>query len=77
MTKNFNLNTENNDEWLTPPELVRSLGQFDLDPCAPVDRPWDTAGHHYTKLDAGLESFWYGRVWLNPPYGKFTFDIQW
>lgn len=75
MTKKFNVNTENKDEWLTPPELIRALGSFDLDPCAPINRPWDTAAHHYTIDDAGLDSFWYGRVWLNPPYGKYMY--QW
>ena len=24
-----------NDEWLTPPHVLRALGPFDLDPCAP------------------------------------------
>jgi hypothetical protein len=28
-----------NDEWLTPPEILAKLGEFDLDPCAPVVRP--------------------------------------
>ena len=37
------------NEWLTPPELLAKLGQFDLDPCAPVNRPWPTATHHYGK----------------------------
>ena len=23
------------DEWLTPPEIIYSLGEFDLDPCSP------------------------------------------
>lgn len=55
---NFNLNGLNSDEWLTPPELIRSLGGFDLDVCSPVDRPWATAAHHYTKLEDGLNSFW-------------------
>lgn len=57
------------DEWLTPPEIIRALGEFDLDPCAPIKRPWDTAKRHYTIEDNGLEQFWDGRVWLNPPYG--------
>lgn len=57
------------DEWLTPPELVRALGEFDLDPCSPVNRPWDTAKLHYTVHDDGLLQPWSGRVWLNPPYG--------
>lgn len=28
------------DEWLTPPHILRALGPFDLDTCAPVNRPW-------------------------------------
>jgi hypothetical protein len=60
------------DEWLTPPELIKSLGEFDLDPCAPVNRPWPTAQHHYTIEDDGLRQKWFGRVWCNPPYGNNT-----
>lgn len=58
-----------NDEWLTPPHVLQALGQFDLDPCAPIARPWEMAGQHYTVLDNGLKKPWHGRVWLNPPYG--------
>lgn len=61
------------DAWLTPPdEIHRPLGgseEFDMDPCAPLDRPWDTAKQHYTIVDNGLLKPWHGRVWLNPPYG--------
>jgi hypothetical protein len=57
------------DEWLTPPEIIQSLGDFSLDPCAPVLRPWDTAKTHYTIDDDGLTKDWFGRVWCNPPYG--------
>jgi hypothetical protein len=60
------------DEWLTPPCIVRALGSFDLDPCAPAIRPWDTAQHHFTRFDSGLAKPWFGRVWLNPPYGPST-----
>jgi hypothetical protein len=60
------------DEWLTPPPILEALGEFDLDPCSPVDRPWDTARTHYTILDNGLARPWSGRVWLNPPYGPQT-----
>ena len=59
-------------EWLTPPELIRALGVFDLDPCAPAARPWDMAKEHYTIADDGLSRPWFGRVWLNPPYGIET-----
>jgi hypothetical protein len=58
------------DEWLTPPEILRVLGPFDLDPCAPIKRPWPTAKAHYTVMDNGLAKPWHGRVWCNPPYGR-------
>jgi hypothetical protein len=57
------------DVWLTPPHIVAALGPFDLDPCSPLDRPWDTAAKHYTIEDDGLSFEWEGRVWMNPPYG--------
>lgn len=59
-----------NDEWLTPPEILKPLGDFDLDPCSPINRPWTTASKHLTKLDDGLSKGWFGRVWLNPPFGQ-------
>ena len=64
------INTEGHDEWLTPPEIIRSLGVFDLDPCAPINRPWDMAINHFTIKDNGLSKKWSGRIWLNPPYGN-------
>lgn len=57
------------DEWLTPPAIVQALGDFDLDPCSPINRPWPTAKNHYTIIDNGLKKPWEGRVWCNPPYG--------
>ena len=66
--------TSKTDEWLTPPAIVRALGDFDLDPSAPLVRPWDTAAHHFTIADNSLLRRWFGRVWLNPPYsiaGRF------
>lgn len=58
------------DEWLTPPEIIKALGSFDLDPCSPINRPWQTATKHYTVNDNGLLLPWEGRVWMNPPYGN-------
>lgn len=57
------------DEWLTPPHILSALGDFDLDPCAPIVRPWPTAKEHFTIEDNGLQIEWSGRVWCNPPYG--------
>jgi hypothetical protein len=59
-------------EWYTPPAIFESLGiEFDLDPCSPgaLVVPWIPARTHYTRVDDGLRQTWYGRVWLNPPYG--------
>ncbi len=58
------------DVWLTPPEILKALGPFDLDPCAPADRPWDMALKHISLPDDGLSRKWRGRVWLNPPFGS-------
>jgi hypothetical protein len=62
--------SKRNDRWLTPPEVVEALGEFDLDPCG-------APGHVLAKTtylqefgDDGLRDPWFGRVWLNPPYGR-------
>ena len=65
--------TTGNDEWLTPLELVNSIGPFDTDPCTPIERPWDTAKVHYNKLDDGLSKIWKGFIFCNPPYGRETY----
>ena len=62
--------TDGKDEWLSPPEIIQSLGKFDLDPCAPKIRPWDTAKNYFTAENDGLIQKWNGRVWCNPPYNK-------
>jgi hypothetical protein len=63
------------DEWLTPREILTPLGRFDLDPCAPAIRPWETARDHISLPADGLKADWRGRVWLNPPFGKSA--AQW
>jgi len=69
--RHFDGRDENtSDIWLTPPYILEALGEFDLDPCSASHRPWDTAKNHYTEEDNGLSRPWFGRVWLNPPYGR-------
>lgn len=64
------------DTWLTPPEIIRALGPFDLDPCAaPEPRPWVCAKQNYDN--DGLTRNWHGRVWLNPPYGGPAIVTPW
>jgi hypothetical protein len=64
-------------DWLTPPEIVRALGPFDLDPCASCSQLHELSGTmqgigatRYCKCDNGLEKPWKGFVWMNPPYGQ-------
>lgn len=56
--------------WLTPPNWIKELGPFDLDPCCPPDMPWQTATKMLTEREDGLTAEWHGRVWLNPPFGR-------
>lgn len=63
------------ERWLTPPNIVEALGRFDLDPCG-------APGHNLAEKtfllengDDGLTDEWFGRVWLNPPYGNKTTDF--
>lgn len=66
------------DTWLTPPEIIESLGPFDFDPCAaPIPRPFETASTMLTRPDDGLVEAWRGRVWLNPPYGGPNIITPW
>ncbi len=61
------------DHWITPPEIIASLGgwrSFDLDPATPEVMPHRTARRRYTERDDGLFLPWFGRVWLNPPYSQ-------
>lgn len=61
-------------DWLTPPQLVKRLGHFSLDPCACPGMPWKLADKVYTPPEDGLSLPWGEgsscRIWLNPPYGS-------
>jgi hypothetical protein len=74
--KGFTHDNANNKsvDWYTPAWVFEKLGlQFDLDPCSPAGGiPWIPATNHFSLADDGLSREWFGRVWLNPPYGKHT-----
>jgi hypothetical protein len=67
---------QRNDRWLTPMPIIDAitvdigLPPFDLDPCGAPDH--FTAARRYILEDGddGLRDPWYGRVWMNPPYGR-------
>jgi hypothetical protein len=70
MNTSFERSINTKVEWLIPPELVKKLGEFDLDPCSPVNAPFYHAKNNYTIEDNGLLKKWEGRVYCNPPYGR-------
>ena len=70
MNTTFERSSRATDEWYTPKEIISSLGDFDLDPCAPINPLWQTAKIMYNKNDDGLTKEWIGRVFMNPPYSR-------
>ncbi|GGP05102.1 N-6-adenine-methyltransferase [Cloacibacterium rupense] len=70
MNVSFEKSINTTIEWLTPPDLVKKLGDFDLDPCTPVNPPFVHAKTNFNINDDGLQKQWFGRVYMNPPYGK-------
>ena len=54
--------TTASDEWYTPKEIIDCLGEFDIDPCAPMKPLWPTARVMFNKADNGLIREWGGGV---------------
>lgn len=68
------INASTNNEWYTPAPFItvvqRLMGGIDLDPASnALANQTVQATRYYTIADDGLAQPWYGRVFLNPPYG--------
>lgn len=69
------------DEHHTPSEIIEAgrkvLNHFDLDPasCAKANRIVQ-AEKYFTRRTDGLKQQWHGRVFLNPPGGKFALKTE-
>ena len=63
-----------NNEWYTPEKYVEMarevLGHIDLDPASSkIANETVKADRYFTEEENGLNQVWYGKVWMNPPYG--------
>lgn len=63
-----------NNEWYTPEKYVdmarEVLGHIDLDPASSkIANETVKADRYFTEEENGLNQVWYGKVWMNPPYG--------
>jgi len=63
-------------EWYTPDHIVESVlkafaGYIDLDPCTNSKiAPNIPARTLFDKTDDGIKQSWFGKVFVNPPYGR-------
>jgi hypothetical protein len=72
------LSVGQSDEWYTPPEIFKAIGlQFTLDVASPGRDvvPWVPA--KYCISENSLEENWFGRVWMNPPFGGRNAYLPW
>lgn len=65
------------DEWYTPPAIFEALGiEFDFDPASGAG-DFVPARRKIQRPDDGLSADWYGRVWMNPPFGGRNGQVPW
>jgi hypothetical protein len=71
-------NNSGNNEWYTPSKFIESarlvMGSIDLDPASSdIANKIVKATKYHTIADSGLDSEWFGNVWMNPPYARDLF----
>jgi hypothetical protein len=63
------------EEHYTPADIIELViacfgGEIDLDPCSNTGTPNVPAKVTYAREQDGLKQPWFGRVFVNPPYGN-------
>jgi len=70
------IHNSGNNERYTPEYIIKlarkAMGEIDVDPasCEVANNELIKADKYFDKETNGLIQEWYGRVWLNPPYGR-------
>ena len=68
-------------EWFTPEDVFVGLGlEYDIDVAHPGrDNPFCVvpARRIFTIADDGLQQFWSGLIWMNPPFGGRRGQVPW
>ena len=69
------LTSSESNEWYTPAQYVEAarqlMGGIDVDPASNATANKIIKALTYYDIESnGLDKPWYGRVWLNPPYGR-------
>ena len=62
-------------DWMTPDEIIEFVtfalgGVITLDPCCNLGEPNVKAEYYYTEETDGLANKWWGKVYMNSPYGR-------
>lgn len=75
MTPRKALHSSESDEWYTPDSVLEiareTMGGIDLDPASCVEANERVRARSFFGVrDDGLRRDWYGRIFLNPPYGR-------
>jgi len=65
-----------NDTLQTPEYLFKSLGPFDLDPCAGEHTNIAIKNYWIGRGENGLQKKWVGFVWCNPPFSEKKIWIE-